>query len=143
MKEHYKCKKCGLLYTDANGSVQISEEALAIPPAGHTEGEKTKRVVKDATCEEAGSYYEEIHCSVCGELLKEELMSEPALGHDWDEWKETKAATCTTAGEKKRICKRDDSHTETKEIPATGHDWGDWTTIEAATEIKEGKEERM
>ena len=38
-------------------------------------------------------------------------------GHDWGEWRVTKPATTSAAGEEKRTCKRDASHTETHAIP--------------------------
>ena len=57
----------------------------------------------------------------------------PAYGHDWGEWTQTKAPTETEKGEEKRVCRRDPSHTETREIPAvkayqlvSGND-GIWT----------------
>ena len=40
-----------------------------------------------------------------------------AEGHDWGEWKVTKEATATEAGEKQRICKNNASHIEKKTIP--------------------------
>ena len=38
-------------------------------------------------------------------------------GHDWGEWRVTKPATTSAAGEETRVCKRNDSHTETHDIP--------------------------
>ena len=38
-------------------------------------------------------------------------------GHDWGEWSVTKRPTTSAEGEKKRVCKRNDSHTETRAIP--------------------------
>ena len=38
-------------------------------------------------------------------------------GHDWGEWSVTKRPTTSAEGEKKRVCKRNDSHTETRDIP--------------------------
>lgn len=43
--------------------------------------------------------------------------------HENSEWKETKAATCTEAGEKKLICGDCGETLDTEEIPALGHDW--------------------
>ena len=40
-----------------------------------------------------------------------------ANGHDWGEWRVTKPATTSAAGEETRTCKRDKSHTETRAIP--------------------------
>ncbi len=44
----------------------------------------------------------------------------PALGHDWSDWIQTKAPTCTEKGEETRTCSRCRA-TETREIPALGH----------------------
>lgn len=41
--------------------------------------------------------------------------------HSYGAWQTVKAATCTTAGSKKRVCSCGDTQTET--IPATGHKW--------------------
>ena len=38
-------------------------------------------------------------------------------GHDWGEWRVTKPATTSAAGEETRTCKRDGTHTETRDIP--------------------------
>ncbi|MBR4461194.1 MAG: LCP family protein [Erysipelotrichaceae bacterium] len=62
--------------------------------------------------------------------------------HDWGEWKTTKEATCTEAGEKTRTCKNSKcNETETEVIPAKGHDWGDWTTTSEATCTQGGSRE--
>ena len=77
---------------------------------------------KAATCTETG-LTEGKKCEVChATLVKQEVT--PALGHDWDDWKVTKEATCTETGVKTRTCKRDASHTETEAIPATDHMYG-------------------
>ena len=70
------------------------------------------------TCTEDGK----VHC-VSEEFTKEGFEKQevdeiiPALGHDWDAWKVTKAATTTAEGEETRVCKRDGSHKETRAIP--------------------------
>lgn len=53
-------------------------------------------------------------CSLCAH----KLAGNPcAKGHDWGEWKVTKAATTTSTGVRTRICKRNSLHTETEVIP--------------------------
>ena len=91
-------------------------ETREIPVKGHTEKEVEEI---PATCTESGRSAG-TECEVCGEILsgEEEI---PALSHDYGEWKETKAATCTEEGEERRICSRDAEHIETREIPAKGH----------------------
>lgn len=70
--------------------------------------------VKPATCEEKGYSGDEV-CKVCGKTIKagEEVA---ALGHDWGEWTVTKAPTATEKGEETRVCKRDASHTEKRDV---------------------------
>ena len=79
-----------------------------------------------ATCTEGG-LSEGSHCSVCGEVLtaQEEI---PPVGHSFGEWKNVKAADCTTKGSRQRICDVC-GIIETEIVEAIGHDWeNDWTT---------------
>ena len=65
-----------------------------------------------------------------------------ACDHQWSEWIETRAATCTDAGEKTRACSRC-GVTQTEGIAATGHEWGAWTVVTPATADTEGLEQRV
>ena len=77
------------------------------------------KVVKDAavaaTCETAGKT-EGSHCSVCGTVLKSQTTT-AALGHDYGEWKTIKAATYTEPGQAERVCRRNASHKEYRQLP--------------------------
>ena len=77
------------------------------------------KVVKDtavaATCETTGKT-EGSHCSVCGTVIKAQTTT-AALGHDYGEWKTIKAATYTEPGQAERVCRRNASHKEYRQLP--------------------------
>lgn len=95
----------------------------------HTPGEW--EVLAAPTCTKNGKRIKK--CTVCGEILKEDTNSEDmvALDHDFKdaEWI-IEPATCTTAGKRYQVCKRDGCNAENvdesyaKEHPALGHAWG-------------------
>ena len=143
IKEHYKCAKCGELFTDAKGRVSITEEALVIPAAGHKPGEPKRENEVVATCESAGSYEEATYCTACDREVTRYYKTVPALGHDYYEGKVTKEATCEENGLKTFTCKNDKNHTYTETIPALGHNYGDWTVTREATDLQEGEETRV
>ena len=70
-----------------------------ISKTGHKE---VKDAAVSATCENTGKT-EGSHCSVCNTVIKKQEIL-PATGHTWDSGKVTKAATCTTDGEKSYTC---------------------------------------
>lgn len=99
----YKCIKC-----DAS-KIEV------LPAFGH----KTKETAEiPATCTEPGRTAG-VECEICGAILsgEEEI---PALGHDYGSWSVVKAPTYTENGEEQRICSRDSSHVETRELPVLG-----------------------
>ena len=123
--EYWYCADCGKYFTDEAGENEITQAETVIPPTGHTPGEAVHENEVPATCTEPGSYDAVVYCTVCDAELSRETVSVPALGHDWGEWTETKAPSCTEPGEETRTCKRDGTHKETREIPPTGHTPGE------------------
>ena len=104
--ETSECTRCGETQTrdiDALGHIEVIDEAVS------------------ATCTASGKT-EGIHCSRCNAVIKaqEEV---PALGHDWGEYVQTTAPTCTEEGVKTSTCSRCDEE-RTQSIPANGHTLG-------------------
>lgn len=77
------------------------------------------KAVKDAavaaTCETTGKT-EGSHCSACNTVIKAQTTT-AALGHDYGEWKTIKAATYTEPGQAERVCRRNASHKEYRQLP--------------------------
>ena len=96
----YTCTRCKKTRTEtiaATGHKAVKDAAVA------------------ATCETTGKT-EGSHCSVCGTVLKAQTTT-AALGHDYGEWKTIKAATYTEPGQAERVCRRNASHKEYRQIP--------------------------
>ncbi len=119
-EETRKCTRCDAKETR---TVDALGHALELVPG------------KTATCTEAGikDYYE---CSRCHDKFfdaegktpveKDEDLVIAALGHDYGEWKQTKAPTCTEKGVEERECSRCHDK-ETREVAALGHTPGEET----------------
>ena len=120
----YTCTRCKKTKTEE------------IKAAGHKE---VKDAAVSATCEKAGKT-EGSHCSVCNKVIKAQ-KEVPALGHNWDTGKITKAATCTETGEKTYTCTRCQK-TKTEEIKATGHKFSAWKISSKATIYSPAKQTR-
>jgi hypothetical protein len=103
-----------------------------VTPHEHKWGKWTA-ISRQATCETPG--YGTRKCA-CGLVDSDHTI--PALGHDWGEWYETTAATCTTAGVETGTCSHDERHKGTRPIPALGHNWGAWEIITEPTCTEEG-----
>ena len=106
---------------------------------GHTPGQEVKENEIAPTCEENGSYENVVTCEVCHAELSREKHEIPALGHDWDEGKVTKEATCEDKGEKTFTCRNDPSHTKKEEIDPLGHNWDEGKITKEATCEEKGE----
>lgn len=96
----YTCTRCKKTRTEtiaATGHKAVKDAAVA------------------ATCEITGKT-EGSHCSVCGTVIKAQTTT-AALGHDYGEWKTIKAATYTEPGQAERVCRRNASHKEYRQLP--------------------------
>ena len=104
---------------------QLSEEGYVVlsTTALHTPKKVSE---KAAGCTTAG-IREHYECAGCDTWFYDEACTNPinnkkaaeitALGHLWDAWTVTKAATANETGLRVRVCKRDSSHKETEIIP--------------------------
>lgn len=119
--EYWKCEDCGKLFSDQNGSTEITEADTVTDKIAHTPGAAVKDNVVAATCETAGSYEEVVKCTVCKTEISRTEKTIAALGHDWGEWETTKEATPTEEGEQTRVCQNDNTHKQTRAIPVTTH----------------------
>lgn len=94
---------------------------------------------QEATCTSDG-WKEYSYCDVCGEYFNYESI--PAKGHRWGEYTQTKAPTCTEAGEKVRVCEVCDEK-DVVVLPALGHAWGEFKVTKEATCTEDGSRERV
>lgn len=93
-------------------------EEKHIPALGH---EEVTDEGTPATCLQTGRSAGS-HCEQCGITLEEQTII-PALGHDFGEYRETRAPTCTEPGEERAECSRCEA-IETRTVAATGHSTG-------------------
>ena len=104
-------------------------------------------------------------CEVCGQPYGK------TGDHEWGEWQQTKAPTCTEKGSETRVCKNNPDHTETRDVEMTAHDvgtnwlhdetnhwkectvchtksdiaahdFGEWTEVTAPTYVADGAKKR-
>ena len=69
-REHYKCTKCGKLFSDERGEHEISYADVAQEKLPHT-SDLSHVEFKDASCTESGNY-EYWVCTECGPWLEED-----------------------------------------------------------------------
>ena len=93
-----------------------------VPALGHTEGKPVVENYKAPTCLSSGQYYDVVYCTTCNSKVKSNLVTIPALGHDYVV-DVAVAPTCTETGltEGKHCDRCKDTPTAQKVIPALGH----------------------
>ena len=100
------------------------DEAIDKLDHTHKAGEPTNENEVESTCEGYGSYDMVVYCTECNaEISRVHEMISP-LGHNYGEWHVTTMAKCQEEGTEERVCSRDPSHKETRQIEAIGHKWG-------------------
>lgn len=110
----YTCKTCKKTKTEkinALGHKIVTDPAVA------------------ATCEDDGKT-EGSHCAVCSKILTEQKIIK-ATGHNWDEGKITKEASCERSGEIIYTCDNCQK-TKKEDIKAVGHKFDAWQTTSQA-----------
>lgn len=141
--DYWTCSICNKIFSDAQGTTEITEADIATSPLGHN---GVKQSAGAATCTEAG-YEEHYKCSRCGKLFSDAACTNEidapktvaALGHD-PQLVEAKPATCTEDGyEAYYKCSRCDTLFSDAEgeniisnpitIEALDHDWGTPTYV--------------
>ena len=83
---------------------------------GNANCDVTENSAKDGYVEHSGgtaNCTQQAVCTICGTAYGDL----DANGHDWGDWAVTTPATTSAAGVETRVCKRDASHTETRDIP--------------------------
>ena len=113
---HSRVCACGVTETAncSGGTATCTEKATcavcggkygALGAHSFTETVDAKYLKSAATCTAKAVYYKS--CAVCGEKGTETFETGNVLGHDWGKWQSNGDGTHT------RVCKRDESHTET------------------------------
>ena len=83
---------------------------------GNANCDVTENSAKDGYAEHSGgtaNCTQQAVCTICGTAYG----NLDANGHDWGAWAVTTPATTSAAGVETRVCKRDATHTETRDIP--------------------------
>ena len=131
---YWKCSGCGRIFSDEEGTAEISEPVL-VKANGHL-WSKEYMTDKKPTCKEAGS--ESFHCVVCDTVKEDSCREINKLQHSYGEWETIKAATCIVEGVREKVCSVCDDRVE-EVIPVTEHSWNETFTIDKpATCTEEG-----
>lgn len=75
-----------------------------------------------------------LYCYGCKKTYSVKLPKAP---HSW-KLKSSVSPTCTMAGSKSYVCKKNKKHTKTVAVKALGHEWDDGLTLRTATYVDTG-----
>ncbi len=97
-------------------------------------------ITENANCTHAGT--ERHNCANC---VAFETQVIPVNGiHDWSDWSQINAPTCSLSGSESRHCQHNSSHTEIRSLAINpdAHNYSDWVVVRAATHDTAGLERR-
>ena len=80
--EYWSCSECGKLFSDAEGSAEISEKDTLTEPVGHTPGEPVQENRKNATYTSEGSVDNVVRCTRCNKEISRSTEVIPKLEKD-------------------------------------------------------------
>ena len=124
---------------DAYGYLQDSEQNTIY---SDDDGGEEENFLIEATLTGGETYYIRVR-EYDDDSASIYVTVESVCGHVSDGGKITKAATCTTAGEKTYTCTICGQVIQKETIPATGaHSWSAWTVTKAATCVAAGSQTR-
>ncbi len=85
---------CSVCESELSRTPHTTELAKHIPSAAVTEN------IVAATCTDDGSYDSVVYCSECAAVISRDSETIPALGHEYGQWQQEIAFSCTTNGTK-------------------------------------------
>ncbi len=118
-RTYYECVECHRWFEEDMVTEITDHDSVKLPKKDHTPGEAVKEDSSSARCLKDGCYDEVIRCTVCLEEISRVHHIIPALGHNFGEWKVTKAPTAGTDGQETRVCERCNLK-ETRSTPYLG-----------------------
>ena len=149
--EKFTCANCGDNYTetipaDDHSYVYVDEKAPTCTEPGYeayeycekcsyttfkalvATGHTYSATVTTPTCTDKG--YTTYKCA-CGDTYTADEV--PASGHDYSDWTQIKAPTCSVKGEESRVCTAC-GNTETRDVATTAHSYDKTVTASTCTD---------
>jgi len=137
-------------YAWADDNSTLTATRVCKNDSSHVETETvgtTSETTKQPTCTEKGetTYTSVAFNNEAFSVQIKTVANIEALDHDWGEWTQTQAPTCSAVGKEERVCNRNADHKETRDVDVDpkAHKWGEWTESIPATETTEGEETRV